>query len=89
MPPHVGSPETTGVLDECDAETVDGGLNKNVVELKHANKRKIQLVWRNIILFAYVHLAAVYGAFLLFTSARLYTILFGNTFSFCFRRKRF
>lgn len=76
MPPHIGSPETTGVLDECDAETIDGGLNKNVVELKHANKRKVQLVWRNIILFAYVHLAAVYGAFLLFTSARLYTILF-------------
>lgn len=89
MPPHVGSPEATGVLDECDAETVDGGLNKNVVELKHANKRKLQLVWRNIILFAYVHLAAVYGAYLLFTSARLYTILFGKTFSIWFRHKRF
>lgn len=86
MPPHVASAvEETGVLNECDAETVDGGLNKNIVELKHANARKIQLVWRNIILFIYVHFAAVYGAYLMFTSARLYTVIFGNLFLFsCF-----
>lgn len=86
MPPHVASAvEETGVLNECDAETIDGGLNKNIVELKHANARKIQLVWRNIILFIYVHLAAVYGAYLMLTfQARLYTVIFGKLFCIFF-----
>lgn len=80
MPPNATSNvmvECTGVLNECDAETIDGGLDKNIVELKHANDRKLKLVWRNIILFAYVHLAAIYGAWLILTSARVYTSIFG------------
>lgn len=79
MPPNATSAvECTGVLDECDAETVDGALDKNIVELKHAHARELKLVWRNIILFAVVHLSAVYGLWLAFTSARLYTSLFGK-----------
>lgn len=79
MPPNATSiVECTGVLNECDAETLDGGLDKNIVELKHANDRRLQLVWRNIILFSYVHLAAVYGAYLMLTSAKIYTAVFGD-----------
>lgn len=79
MPPNATSVvECTGVLNEADAETIDGGLDKNVVELKHANDRKLKLVWRNILIFGYVHLAAVYGAYLMITSARVYTGLFGK-----------
>lgn len=83
MPPNATSVvECTGVLNECDAETVDGGLEKNVVELKHADKdTKLKLVWRNILLFGYVHAAGLYGAFLLLTSARIYTGIFGTIFS--------
>lgn len=85
MPPNATSVvECTGVLNECDAETVDGGLDKNVVELKHANERKITLVWRNILIFGYVHLAAVYGAYLMLTSARIYTGIFGKLKLFVF-----
>lgn len=78
MPPNANSPvvECTGVLNEADAETNDGGLDKNIVELKHAEKRDMVLVWRNIIAFAYVHLAAVYGAYLMLTSAKLATSIF-------------
>lgn len=79
MPPNATSAvECTGVLNECDAETADGALDKNIVELKHANKRELKLVWRNIILFAIVHLSAVYGLWLLLTSAKIYTVLFGK-----------
>lgn len=79
MPPNATNEvQCTGVLNENDAETVDGGLDKNIEELKHADDRKIVFVWRNIIAFAYVHVAAVYGAWLLFTSARLYTVAFGE-----------
>lgn len=81
MPPNATSiVECTGVLNECDAETIDGGLDKNVDELKHANDRTLKLVWRNILIFGYVHLAAVYGAYLMLTSARIYTGIFGNYF---------
>lgn len=80
MPPNATpTVECTGVLNETDAETIDGGLDKNIVELKHAGNRDIVFVWRNIIAFAYVHVAAVYGVWLIFSSAKLYTTAFGKT----------
>lgn len=39
------------------------------------------IVWRNVILFAYLHLAALYGVLLIFTSAKIVTTLFGM---FCY-----
>lgn len=70
--------ECTGVLNEQDAETIDGGLAKNIKPLIKAERRKFALVWRNIIAFTYVHIAALYGAWLLFTAAKFYTVLFGK-----------
>lgn len=80
MPPNATSTNVcqTGVLNEHDAETIDGGLTSDIQSLKHAEKRKMKFVWRNIIAFGYVHLAAVYGLWLMITSARYYTILFGE-----------
>lgn len=66
----------TGVLNETDAQTGDGGLLVDVTELKHAKKREIVLNWRNITLFVVVHLQAVYGLWLIFTSAKVYTFMF-------------
>lgn len=57
----------SGVLNENDVETVDGGLKTQAQG--YARRRKLTLVWRNIILFAYLHLAAVYGLWLMLTSA--------------------
>ena len=70
--------EVTGVLNETDAETVDGGLVKNVTVLRKADTRKLRLVWRNIILFAYLHLAALYGFYLAITSAKYLSVAFGE-----------
>lgn len=67
---------STGVLFECDAETIDGGLVKDIEKLKKAERRKLKLVWRNIIAFGYLHAAALYGAWLMFTSAKWQTIAF-------------
>lgn len=69
---------TTGVLFECDSETIDGGLVKDIKTLKKAEKRKLKLVWRNIIAFAYLHAAALYGAWLMLTSAMWTTAAFGE-----------
>lgn len=76
--PKVLHEATTGVLFEQDAETIDGGLVKDIERLKKAEKRKLKLVWRNIIAFGYLHLAALYGAYLMFTSAKWQTIVFGE-----------
>lgn len=70
--------ECTGVLNESDSETIDGGLNKNVTKLKHAKHRKFNLVWFNVLEYIYIHVAAVYGAYLMVTSASIYTTLFGK-----------
>jgi len=58
----------SGVLNENDVETVDGGLEKP--QQGYAGRRKIRLVWRNIIAFVYLHIAAVYGLYLFFMSAQ-------------------
>uniref|UniRef100_A0A1B6ILB5 Fatty acid desaturase domain-containing protein n=1 Tax=Homalodisca liturata TaxID=320908 RepID=A0A1B6ILB5_9HEMI len=39
------------------------------------NEYKRELVWRNIILFAYLHLAALYGAYLMLTAASWPTVI--------------
>nr|ABX71627.1 acyl-CoA-delta9-desaturase [Lampronia capitella] len=72
MPPNVT--EANGVLFENDVQTPDMGLE--VAPVQKADERKIQLVWRNIIAFACLHLAAVYGAYLFFTSAIWQTDIF-------------
>lgn len=35
------------------------------------------IVWRNVLLFGYLHLAALYGVLLMFTSAKIATTIFG------------
>lgn len=86
MTPKTSTPtsttDCTGVLNENDAETIDGGLAKELIESKFAEDRKLKLVWRNIILFGYVHAAALYGLWLCFTSAKFYTIAFGKNLIF-------
>lgn len=71
----------SGVLDENDAETVDGGLQKR--QEGYAGRRKVKLVWRNIILFVALHVGAVYGLWLLLTAAQWKTVVFGK-FVTCF-----
>ncbi|KAH8346983.1 acyl-CoA Delta-9 desaturase [Drosophila kikkawai] len=73
-PPNKLQADSTGVLFECDVETTDGGLEKDITTLKKAEKRRLKLVWRNIIAFGYLHLAALYGAYLMVTSAKWPTI---------------
>ncbi|GAB0096560.1 Acyl-CoA desaturase [Sergentomyia squamirostris] len=66
----------TGVLNENDAETIDGGLLEERTHLKSAEKRQLKLVWRNVTAFALLHIFALYGAWLMITSAKFYTIFF-------------
>ncbi|KAH8383483.1 hypothetical protein KR009_008892 [Drosophila setifemur] len=78
-----GSSKQTGVLFEGDVETNDGALATCTVEFKKAEVRSLKWVWRNIILFAYVHLAALYGGYLIFTQAKIATTLFAAVLYTC------
>lgn len=75
MAPNVSV--TTGVLHEHDEEVNSSDVP--VLEIKKPGDFKLQLVWRNIILFAYLHLSAVYGLYLMFTSAKLSTTAWGKS----------
>lgn len=72
MAPNISAP--TGVLHETDEE-----ISFQHQEVKN-NKDgyKLRLVWRNIILFAYLHAASIYGFYLMFTSAKLLTSGWGK-----------
>jgi hypothetical protein len=77
MAPREKTTRTSGVLNEQDAETFDGGLIQP--EERIAKKRKYELVWRNIFLMSLLHIQALYGAFLTFTGqAKWQTVLFGE-----------
>lgn len=41
-----------------------------------------KIVWRNVILFGYLHLAALYGVLLMFTSAKIATTIFGMLYTY-------
>ncbi|XP_075222545.1 acyl-CoA Delta-9 desaturase-like [Lycorma delicatula] len=76
MAPNITS-APTGVLFEDDTldnippvETFSG---HNAEKKSESKPYKLQIVWRNVFLFIYLHIAAVYGAYLMFTSAKLFT----------------
>lgn len=76
MAPNITS-APTGVLHEEDEEIIDTiGNDSKKLPSQVPVKRELKLVWRNIILFVYLHIAAVYGMYLMLTSAKLATIAF-------------
>ena len=72
MAPNITS-SPTGVLFE--GETLDE--SSRVIDAPKT-KYKRQIVWRNVIIFAYLHIGAVYGLYLALTSAKWATLLFGE-----------
>jgi stearoyl-CoA desaturase (delta-9 desaturase) len=68
----------TGVLFENDIEPVAvPPVQLKNDHAKPCKKYKRHTVWRNVILFALLHLAAVYGAYLMLVSAKLLTSAWG------------
>lgn len=73
MAPNITA-DATGPLFEEDDKNVDTTIvtPKDIVP----QTRKVELVWRNIIMFGYLHLASLYGLYLCFGSTRIYTLMF-------------
>ncbi|KAF8765154.1 stearoyl-CoA desaturase 5-like [Argiope bruennichi] len=69
--------EPEDIPDECD-KVDDKELppaEKSVEEISEEGPI-MQVVWRNVILFAYLHIASLYGVYLMFTSAKWQTNVF-------------
>ncbi|XP_053980726.1 acyl-CoA Delta-9 desaturase-like isoform X1 [Hylaeus volcanicus] len=69
MAPNVTS-TPTGVLYE--GETLDETIINETPKVKYERR----IVWRNVLVFLYLHLGAIYGLYLSFTSAKVVTVLF-------------
>lgn len=69
-------PPLTGVLNEDDAETTDGGLKKSIVGLEYANARSYAIIWHRVILVTMSMGGAIIGLYAIFTSAKLSTTIF-------------
>lgn len=57
----------------------EGNTHNGTTLLTQQNRKQPHqaIVWRNVMLFGYLHLAAVYGVLLMFTSAKIATTIFG------------
>ena len=60
----------------------DSSVSLTQTEEKCANKsteEPLQIVWRNVLIFVYLHLAAVYGFYVLCVHAKWATALWGKS----------
>lgn len=78
MAPNITS-APTGVLFENDPDLGDdSSFQPEQVKTQTSSSSKedtyrLRIVWRNVILFVYLHMAALYGAWLMITSAKIQT----------------
>jgi hypothetical protein len=86
MAPNITSAPTGVLFEDDSADTLSPSVSRtDTVEKQRivtnaTREYKLQIVWRNVILFAYLHLAALYGAYLLVTSAKWPTVIWGKCF---------
>lgn len=81
MAPNITS-APTGVLFEGESlDELRGKLTKiKDDEAKSSSNYKVQIVWRNVIIFVVLHVGALYGLYLAVSSAKIATTVFGENF---------
>lgn len=69
--------DVTEEVESCD-------LDENVkLVAPQAGPRKYEYVYQNFIIYTYLHVAAFYGLYLCFTSAKWSSVIFGKFRPFC------
>lgn len=77
MAPNITS-APTGVISETES---NGNVKTHQMTNGHSKGQqeyKLQIVWRNVAIFVFLHAGALYGLYLAITSAKLVTTIFGN-----------
>lgn len=72
------SAEWTDKLNDGNAQTTDAGLKNIVAELKRLTDGKYKIAWDHVIIVGFLHLGALYGLYLMLTSAKILTPIFGK-----------
>lgn len=69
-------------IEQLSSDKLNKTKEQQILSSNNQNETKttiepyrVILVWRNIIAFIYLHIAAIYGLYLCFTSAKSSTIL--------------
>jgi stearoyl-CoA desaturase (delta-9 desaturase) len=81
MAPNITSSPTGVPFEDDTVKTVAVPSAEPKNDAEPPPKYRVQIVWRNVILFAYLHLAAVYGAYLMASSAKIITSIWGVYYS--------
>lgn len=68
----------TSMPNEDDAGTNCDGLDTDISKSVYTNVQNVTVLWRKAIVIALFHLGAVYGVYLIITSAKIQTITFGE-----------
>jgi hypothetical protein len=74
--------ETQSLRDPTSYIGTDQKYTRNETARSSDSKFWSQIVWKNVTLFLYVHLAAIYGLYLIFTKIKGLTTLWGEYFNF-------
>jgi len=75
------APNVITTLTEMFSEDETSSESQLIVtdeESKEKSKYVRRIVWRNVLIFLYLHFAAIYGIYLIFISAKLMTTIFGK-----------
>ncbi|XP_046406050.1 acyl-CoA Delta-9 desaturase-like [Ischnura elegans] len=79
MAPNLTSPaayrpdEPSVLPSSVEGEKASAETNSSSSSI--GSNRQVHIVWRNVLVFTYLHLGALYGIYLTFTAAKLYTFL--------------
>ncbi|XP_012276446.1 acyl-CoA Delta(11) desaturase isoform X1 [Orussus abietinus] len=74
MAPNITSTPTGVLFEDETIELERTGQETEILKEKRSYTRSI--VWKNVLIFSYLHLGALYGLYLVFTSAKLATTFF-------------
>lgn len=70
-----GELPTAAAVSAGEPEVADAATKSDSAEKK---PYRMRIVWRNVALLGYLHLAALYGVYLMFSSAKLLTSVYGK-----------
>jgi stearoyl-CoA desaturase (delta-9 desaturase) len=80
MAPNLTAPPAKAVYASDTTSLSSNKLANDMAKSHKAYRREI--VWPNVVMHAYLNLAALYGAYLMLTSAKMLTGIWGMYMSF-------
>lgn len=80
MAPNITSVPTGVLFEDEKVEDLHTSMSQHPSKEQQLKDKeyKLQIVWRNVIIFVFLHIGALYGVYLAVTSAKIATTVFGE-----------